>query len=160
MDELFVGFAFNDEGIIIAFQKDDCGFGKAVVIAGHGIVVGPGVEHGKDIAGLCWREEDILDEGICFAALSADGDEIGGFFVAFIGNNGTMHGVIERRAGVIGHAAVDTDIFSDIGDFLDGADGIECDACGADDIAAGFNDEGGHVDVEFFALCFDVGGYG
>src|SRR5581483_1483470 len=82
-----------------------------------------------------------LDQDVAaLAVLAADGEDAGGRVLYAVREQCGVAGAVQRRARVVGHAAVDRDPGGRAA-ALDDADAVEGEAGAADERAAGLEDE-------------------
>ena len=87
--------------------------------------------------------------------LAAQRDDLGAGLAGLVGDSGLVIGVVERRANVVGHAAVDGHVLADAGQRLQNADGVQREARGCHQAAAGLNGQTRQLNAQTFAVLAD-----
>ena len=83
---------------------------NAVVVVGHRVHVGAGHGHGQDVADARGGQRGLADQDVAGFAVLADDRAGRAGEVDAIGEIGLVRRVVEHRAQVVEHAAVDADV--------------------------------------------------
>ena len=87
--------------------------------------------------------------------LAAQRDDLGAGLAGLVGDSGLVIGVVERRADVVGHAAVNGHVLADAGQRLQDADGVQRKARGCHQAAAGLDRQARQLHTQALAVLAD-----
>src|SRR4051794_30356188 len=137
--QVLEGLAAHDQARAAVGAEDDGGPRHAVVVVGHRVHVGAGDRGDERVAGLRVVQARLADQDVARLAVLAHhgGRRAGGADV--VREVGLVRRVVEHRAQVVRHAAVDGhEAHGAVGqvDVLDRLDGVERDARGGHERAA------------------------
>ena len=119
LDEVVQGLAAADQtGVAVVYQHDRRSRHQ-VVVAGHGQAVCAGAGHGDQVAGVELGHCHVFEEHIAaFTIAAGDGHRFCRSVVHAVADQHGVRGVIERRANVVGHAAIHGHVFAHTGNLL------------------------------------------
>ena len=140
-----------------------------VVLAGQGAAVGPRARHGDEVAGLHVGRQVLVehDDVTALAVPSDDPRQHRPGLGPAIGQGARVVGLVQRRARVVAHAAVDRDVGAGVAaaelDGLDRAHLVQGERAGPDDGATGLDrDPGQRAEVavtDGLELAFEDAGH-
>src|SRR6476659_1589385 len=104
--QVLIGLAPDHDPRIAVAAEDDGRPRDGVVVARHRVAVGAGRRNDDDVADPGVLEARLLDQDVAGLAMHAD-QAAGGRVADPVGDLGFVDGVVEHRANVVCHAAVD-----------------------------------------------------
>src|SRR4051812_47883386 len=140
--QVLEGLAAHHEAGAAGFAEHDGGSGDAVVVVGHRVHVGAGDGGDEDLAGPRLGQARLADQHVARLAVLADHRAGRARRADAVDEIGCVGRVVEHRAQVVRHPAVDGDeahVAVRKVDVLDRLDRVERHAGGGDERAAGFD---------------------
>src|SRR3954447_1868737 len=105
--QVLEGLAAHDDPRVAARAEHHGGARDAVVVVGHGVHVGAGHRHGEHVAGARPGQARLADQHVAGLAVLAHHGAGRARRAHPVGQVGFVGGVVEHRAQVVAHAAVD-----------------------------------------------------
>lgn len=140
LPDILEGLAFADEVGLASVDEDFGGEGAAVVVAGHDGAVGPGAEHGEELAGFGGGDTAFAGEGIAGFTDGADYIGLDGGALGFSDGDYFVVAFVEGWADEVIHGGVDDDEVAFAG-FFEVFDAGDEDAGVTGDEASGFEED-------------------
>src|SRR4051794_21506425 len=144
LGQIVVGFAPNDDAGVAAGAEDHRRAREGVVVVGHGVAGGAGRGSDQHVAGSGPIETGLAHEDVTGLAMhSGDGARIGA--AEPVGDLRLVARVVEHRAKVVHHPAVDRHVCAHPRNLLHGPDCVDRDPSVPHERAAGLAEHGHSV---------------